>query len=90
MRLSTFELRDCDGVQRQDGVTNLIFLFLVVSAPPGCQPCPKSDEGLFDTPICGKNGIAYKNFCYLTLRNCIAKILKKEPVFPSSDPKTCG
>ncbi|XP_058944722.1 uncharacterized protein [Pocillopora verrucosa] len=59
-------------------------------APPGCQPCPKSDEGLFDTPICGKNGIAYKNFCYLTLRNCIAKILKKEPVFPSSDPKTCG
>ena len=66
------------------------FLLLIVSAPPGCQPCPKSDEGLFDTPICGKNGIAYKNFCYLTLRNCIAKILKKEPVFPSSDPKTCG
>lgn len=59
-------------------------------APPGCQPCPRSDEGLFDTPICGKNGIAYKNFCYLTLRNCIAKILKKELVSPSSDPKTCG
>ncbi|XP_020624948.1 uncharacterized protein LOC110062406 [Orbicella faveolata] len=59
-------------------------------APPGCEPCPKNNEGLFDTPICGMNGIAYKNFCYLTLRNCIAKILKKKPVFPSKDPKTCG
>ncbi|KAL9962972.1 hypothetical protein ACROYT_G032131 [Oculina patagonica] len=59
-------------------------------APPGCDPCPKNNEGLFDTPVCGKNGIAYKNFCYLTLRNCIAKILKKKPVLPSNDPKTCG
>lgn len=59
-------------------------------APPGCQPCPKNDEGLFDTPICGMNGIAYKNFCYLTLRNCIAKILKKNLVVPSNDPNTCG
>lgn len=59
-------------------------------APPGCEPCPKNNEGLFDTPICGMNGIAYKNFCYLTLRNCIAKILKKKPVVPSKDPKTCG
>lgn len=59
-------------------------------APPGCQPCPKKSEGLFDTPVCGMNGIAYKNFCYLTLRNCIAKILKKKPVMPSKDPSTCG
>lgn len=59
-------------------------------APPGCQPCPKNNEGLFDTPVCGMNGIAYKNFCYLTLRNCIAKILKKELVVPSKDPSTCG
>ena len=29
VRLSTFELRDCDGVQRQDGVTNLIFCSLL-------------------------------------------------------------
>ncbi|CAH3149329.1 unnamed protein product [Porites lobata] len=59
-------------------------------APPGCQPCPKKSEGLFDTPVCGMNGIAYKNFCYLTLRNCIAKILKKPLVVPSKDPNTCG
>ena len=65
-------------------------MIVAVLAPPGCDPCPKNNEGLFDTPICGMNGIAYKNFCYLTLRNCIAKILKKKPVFPSKDPKTCG
>ena len=29
VRLSSFELRDCDGVQRQDGVTNLIFCSLL-------------------------------------------------------------
>ena len=65
-------------------------VILFVLAPPGCQACPKNDEGLFDTPVCGMNGIAYKNFCYLTLRNCIAKILKKDLVVPSNDPNTCG
>ncbi|XP_020892035.1 uncharacterized protein LOC110231359 [Exaiptasia diaphana] len=59
-------------------------------APPGCVPCPSSKEGLFDTPICGVNGIAYKNYCYLTLRNCIAKKLKKPLVLPSKQPAKCG
>ncbi|EDO37147.1 predicted protein [Nematostella vectensis] len=59
-------------------------------APPGCVPCPKNKEDLFDTPICGQNGIAYKNYCYLRLRNCIAKKLKKKEVLPSKEPSTCG
>ncbi|XP_031574565.1 uncharacterized protein LOC116308313 [Actinia tenebrosa] len=59
-------------------------------APPGCKACPANKEGLFDTPICGTNGIAYKNYCYLELRNCIAKKLKKPLVSPSKQPSACG
>ena len=59
-------------------------------APKGCVPCPKSKEGLFDTPICGKNKVAYKNHCYLRLRNCIAKLLHKPQVQPSKRAAICG
>ncbi|CAB4018706.1 Membrane-bound O-acyltransferase domain-containing 2 [Paramuricea clavata] len=59
-------------------------------APKGCVPCPKNKEGLFDTPICGTNKVAYKNHCYLRLRNCIAKLLRKSFVQPSKKPALCG